>query len=410
MSAAMSQDVSAAYAGITRAGTIAYWGRVLRFALLGRDPQRVDEVSVWALCVPFRLWNRPCRYSGKTFGDLYSSGAKRPLRWLLPLRWVYLLFLFWWPLVALFRAIRHGFRGAGDRYRRDLARPDLALFHNKSEFSEREFAWMRPDYALGMFYAVEFDRTNKPFFALDGKHEFAEACARAALPMPKAFSSQEAAARGGEYIVKTPTADLGYGVFAASAKDLSELEDSTGLIVQERLRNHRALREMFSDGAPLSTFRVTTVVDPSSKKPVIWRTSIRIGRKGSVVDNTAQGGIWAQINRETGEIFAGVTKKSFNKRTKSVPGTYSAHPDTGVTFEGVKIPWWEEGRALALDAHEKLCPDALTLGWDVALAEDGPVLLEVNVWTTVYDYDPPDDAFSLGCDEIIRRLRETRRG
>jgi hypothetical protein len=396
------------YPEIAKAGTLAYWWRVIRFALFGQDPQRVDEVSVWALCVPFRMWNTPCRYSGKTFGDLYSSGTNKLTRWLLPLRWMYLAFLFLWPFVALFRALRQGLGGVGKRYRRDLARPDLALFHSKSEFSDREFAWMRPDFALGMFYAVEYDRTKKPFFALDDKLEFQKACARAGLPTPKTFTSQEAAKRGGEYIVKIPTADLGFGVFAASAEELAELEDSTGLLIQERLRNHPTLRAMFGDDAPLSTFRVTTVLDPTTGKPTIWRTSIRIGRKGSVVDNTAQGGIWSQIDRETGTIRAGVTKKSFNQRTRQTPGTYSAHPDTGITFEGAKIPWWDEGRKLALEAHEKLAPDALTLGWDVALAEDGPVLLEVNVWTTVYDYDPPDDAFSLGCQEIIRRLRATR--
>lgn len=395
---------------VPRSGALRYWGRVLRFALLGADPRTRDEVSVWALCVPFRLWNRPVRHSGKRFKDLYSSGVRKGLRAVLPLRWLYFWFLLLWPYAAFFRAIRQGFRGWRERMQRDLARPDLALFHSKSEFSDREFAWMRPDYALGMFYAVEFDRTNRAFFALDDKVRFGEACAQHGLPMPQAFTSQQAAKRGGQYIVKNPHADLGYGVFAASAEDLGELEDSTGLIVQERLRNHGKLRAIFSDEAPLSTFRVTTVIDPETKKPAIWRTSIRIGRKGSAVDNTAQGGIWSQINRDTGEIYAGVTKKSFNKRTKKSPGTYSAHPDTGIRFEGVQIPWWNEGRDLALRAHAALAPDALTMGWDVGLAEDHPVLLEVNIWTTVYDYDPPDDAYALGCDEIIRRLREIRKG
>lgn len=390
-------------------GLWAYWWRVLRFAVLGMDPRAVDDVSVWALCVPFRLWNERCRYSGQTFGELYSSGVRaKLLRAILPIRFVYFCFLWWWPLVALARALRHGTRGAKKRFRRDLARPDLALFHNKSEFSDREFAWMRPDYALGMFYAVDFARTNNPFYSLDGKLEFAAACARAGLPMPRSFSSQEAAARGGDYIVKNPTTDLGTGVFAVTGKDLAELEDSTGLIVQERLRNHRDLRRLIGDKAPLSTFRVTTVLDPDTRKPTIWRTSIRIGRHGSDVDNTAQGGIWSQINRDTGEILPGVTKKSFNKRTPKTPGTYSTHPDTGETFAGTKVPYWDEGRALALEAHEKLAPDALTLGWDVGIAEGGPVLLEVNVWTTVYDYDPPDDAFSLGCREIIARLANAR--
>jgi hypothetical protein len=393
---------------ILRGGLWAYWWRVIRFALLGADPRTIDEVSVWALCVPFRLWNRSARYSGQTFGDLYVKGSRRGLlRWL-PMRWAYLFFLFAWPFVALARALRHGPRGAKKRFRRDLARPDLALFHSESEFSDREFAWMRPDFALGMFYAVDFAKTRRTFYALDGKLEFVEACARAGLPVPRAFTSQEAAARGGTYIVKNPTLDLGSGVFAVSAADLAELEDSSGLLIQERLRNHRALRELFGEDAPLSTFRVTTVLDPSTGEPTIWRTSIRIGRKGSDVDNTAQGGIWSQIDKNTGEILPGVTKKSFNRRSAKYPGTFSAHPDTGETFAGTKVPYWDEGRALALEAHKKLAPEAFTLGWDVGLAESGPVLLEVNVWTTVYDYDPPDDAFTLGCNGILERLAKLR--
>jgi hypothetical protein len=390
-----------------RGGAFTWWWRVLRFAALGQDPRTIDEVSAWALCVPFRLWNRPCRYSGKTFGEIYGKSARRKLRRLLPLRFLYWLFLWLWPLAALARALRHG-RGVSERYRRDLAKPDLALFHSGAEFTAREFAWMRPDYALGMFYAVEYDRTRASFFRIDGKTEFVAACQQAGLPVPKSFTPREAAALGGRYIVKNPDADLGYGVFAVEASDLAELEDGSGLLIQERLRNHPALREVFGDDAPLSTFRVTTVRDPATGKVRVWRTAIRIGRKGSVVDNTAQGGIWSQIDTETGLILPGVTKKSFNKRTPREPGQYSSHPDTGREFAGMQVPWWDEGRALAVRAHETLAPDALTLGWDVGLAEGAPVLLEVNVWTTVYDYDPPDDAFSLGCGEIVRRLAALR--
>ncbi|MFN7131784.1 MAG: sugar-transfer associated ATP-grasp domain-containing protein [Myxococcales bacterium] len=80
------------------------------------------------------------------------------------------------------------------------------------------------------------------------------------------------------------------------------------------------------------------------------------------------------------------------------------HPDTGRPFAGIRVPWWDEGRRLALEAHRRLAPDALTLGWDVGLAAEAPVFLEVNVWTASYDYDPPDDAYAHDCALMLARL------
>jgi hypothetical protein len=53
------------------------------------------------------------------------------------------------------------------------------------------------------------------------------------------------------------------------------------------------------------------------------------------------------------------------------------HPDSGVVFEGYKIPYYEEAVALA-----KRCMDSFyglkSVGWDVAITTDGPVIIEGN--------------------------------
>jgi len=146
-------------------------------------------------------------------------------------------------------------------------------------------------------------------------------------------------------------------------------------------------------------------LDPVTGQPQISRCALRMGRDGSVVDNTAQGGIWSNIRLDTGELTPGVTRHSFGLYKAGRPLRYGNHPDSGKSFVGLKVPWWEEGRALALQAHATLAPDAPSLGWERALWETRPVLLEVNVWTVVYDYDPQNDAFTPGCDLILKRLK-----
>lgn len=381
-------------------GVIGYWRRIVRFALLGRLPEAPDDVSIWALCVPYRLWRAPRRYDGTTFEDAYTRGAGRS-RAFVPYRGLYLVFLFLWPFVAWLRALWR--RTEAPRYwRLFLARPDLSLLHPKSDYTEAEAAWSRPDFALGMYAAWDYSKTRADWHSLEDKGVFVKRAREAGLPIPPTVTSAEAIARGGQWICKDPTADLGYGVAWLTAEELAEVDDHHEIVVQERLYNHPALP--FPKDAPLSTLRVITLLDANGE-PTVSRCAVRIGRSGSPVDNTQQGGIWCRVDLETGELCAGVKKDDFGVWEDGHPIRHGEHPDNGRSFVGVRVPWFDEGRRLALEAHRKLAPDAPSLGWDVALAAEAPVLLEVNVWTVCYDYDPQTDAFTPSIDLILRRLR-----
>jgi hypothetical protein len=377
--------------------TFQWWGRIWRMAVRGQPPRAEADVPVWALCVPFRLWHRQYRFDGKVFHVAY--GGKR--MWWLPLRALYLGFLAFWPFVALLRSLHHPEKRRW--YRNALARPDLAMLHPESDWTDREMQWMRPDYALSMLYAVEFARTRAEHFWLDDKTRFLERARNEGLPLPPTVTADEAIARGGEWVVKDPTRDLGYGVEIMDARELAKFEDKDELIVQERLRNHPDLLKAYPDDAPLSSLRVITLLDEETGKPRVLRCAVRMGRAGMPVDNTQQGGIWANLDAE-GRFTAGVTKHDVGTWKDGKPVRHGVHPDSGRSFVGLKVPWFEEGRRMALDAHERLLPGVLTVGWDIALAATGPVFLELNVWTTCYDYDPPDDAFGPCCRAILRRL------
>lgn len=101
----------------------------------------------------------------------------------------------------------------------------------------------------------------------------------------------------------------------------------------------------------------------------IFGTFMRMGRKGSVVDNAGAGGIFVRIDEETGRIISdGHTEQG---------EVYVQHPDSGVTFKGFQIPQWQELRELAVQCHYEL-PEHKYVGWDFALTKNGWVMLEGN--------------------------------
>jgi hypothetical protein len=65
---------------------------------------------------------------------------------------------------------------------------------------------------------------------------------------------------------------------------------------------------------------------------------------------------------------------------------FSAHPKTGIPFATVRLPHWPAARLLVCRAALVFAP-IRTVGWDVALTTEGPVLVEGNVW-----WDPPNES------------------
>jgi hypothetical protein len=53
------------------------------------------------------------------------------------------------------------------------------------------------------------------------------------------------------------------------------------------------------------------------------------------------------------------------------------HPDSDQLFEGFAIPMWSEAVDLARRAHETF-PSMHFIGSDIAILQDGPVLVEGN--------------------------------
>ncbi|MDR1409447.1 MAG: hypothetical protein LBJ12_04105 [Oscillospiraceae bacterium] len=95
----------------------------------------------------------------------------------------------------------------------------------------------------------------------------------------------------------------------------------------------------------------------------------RIGNGSGVADNFHSGGMTVAVDMEHGMLVG----TAFNAAREH----FTAHPTTGIVFEGFQIPYWQA--ALAMCREAALVNDNVNvIGWDVAFTPSGPLLIEGN--------------------------------
>lgn len=168
-------------------------------------------------------------------------------------------------------------------------------------------------------------------------------------------------------------ADCTYASGRGVALSLSELYDvlrdlsfEHPVILQPRLANHPELCAISGKG--LSTVRVVTMRDISGRIEVAL-ACFRMAVGPLVADNFAGGGLASPVALEDGRLGAAVFK--------SRPGSLARHPDTGAPILGRCLPRWAEVKQVALAAHRAFEP-LPSIGWDIAIGESGPVIVEGN--------------------------------
>jgi hypothetical protein len=139
-------------------------------------------------------------------------------------------------------------------------------------------------------------------------------------------------------------------------------------VIQRRLDGDARLAGLFRPR--LWSVRALVLVGPSG--PVIHGAVAKIASGKNPADNFwLQGNMLGAIELETGLIGRVV------RGTGAEMSLNEAHPDTKRPIVRILIPQWEALTRLVISAAEIL-PYIRTQSWDVALAADGPVLLEVN--------------------------------
>ncbi len=375
-----------------------YYRRTIDLAVTGRRPTTSEEFLTWSFIAPLRLWNQECRHEGHTFADYYLGHLEAmPLQSVLRTRPAYATTVALWPLLAAVAAA--GRNDPWQQWHAGMRRPDARLRFPDRELTDTELTSIRPDLSLAVFYADEWARYAPAYHRLDDKNVFVAACKGIGLPTPRTYTRGEVPADA-TLVIKDPREDQGRGVRVLTSEQIAALPTDVAWQIQDRLINHPDLQRLLPAGAPLSTLRVVTVRPPTGE-PAVAMTSWRMGMAGELVDNRPGRRIIAAVDPETGRIGHA-----------EAPGPAGAplltrHPQSEYDFTGEFLPDWQRIREVCESAHRELTPNAPTVGWDIAVTPDGPLLIELNLAAGYSCKEFDDDRLTPATEAVLARWTES---
>ena len=140
------------------------------------------------------------------------------------------------------------------------------------------------------------------------------------------------------------------------------------LIFQVCLRPHPALAKL--NATSINTVRVNTYVNAQRGEICLMPTHMRIGRKGSRVDNAHAGGMIIGVDEE-----GWLTKRALGEWGQ----LFDRHPDSGQVFEGYQVPMVPQMLEAAKRLHSTFV-NMEFISWDFTVDDqDRLILIEVNL-------------------------------
>jgi hypothetical protein len=149
---------------------------------------------------------------------------------------------------------------------------------------------------------------------------------------------------------------------------LSKQSRSAPIILQPRLRNHPTIAPLSSTA--LCTARIMTCRGYDSM-PEVMGSLFRAPVESRSVDNYSQGGLASGVDTD------GVLGPAVCKQLPNGMRRVDVHPVTGARITGMQLPFWHEAKELVVAAH-LLYPQFPSIGWDVAITAEGPIMIEAN--------------------------------
>jgi hypothetical protein len=156
--------------------------------------------------------------------------------------------------------------------------------------------------------------------------------------------------------------------------DLFQKVAQSSYLFQETVKQHPEMNRL--NESCLNTLRLDTFIDLDGKIEII-SAYLRSSMVNNYIDNITSGGCGILIDMATGRLdqFAYMSLKDGGISLQS------KHPVTQTKFSDFIIPHFEEAKKLVIKVAGYV-PDLRLIGWDVAISESGPVLIEGNS-----DYD-----------------------
>lgn len=206
--------------------------------------------------------------------------------------------------------------------------------------------------------------------------------------------------KSGKIVIKNALGQCGWDVEILKIVDFNRdkliayMEQKNYDLAEEYIIQHSLLSNLSPTG--LNTIRVITQINKTGGVDILG-ARLRISVNNHV-DNLASGNIACVIDISTGIVTGPAVYSDITKH----PVTH--HPVTGVKIIGFQIPLWSEIIRLAIEAalHR---PENRSIGWDIALTESGPELIEGNHnWCKILWQIPENKGMKEQLDNYLREL------
>lgn len=240
------------------------------------------------------------------------------------------------------------------------------IFDNKAEFNSRFKEFMGRDYLL-------LNKDNFPEFRkfVEGKERF---------------------------IVKPNDNSCGIGVEVINVKDIADFKalherliNNDQALAEDFIVQAEAMNELYA--ASVNTFRVISFLKDDEVH--VLKVILKIGN-GGLVDNFSNGGMYTFVNEE-GFIYVPAIDERGN--------IFEVHPISNTKIVGFKVPQYSEICEL-VKKMGKVIPQMPYIGWDIAVTDKGPVVVEGNNFSGIFQVKPSISGIKTGDLPNFRRYMD----
>ena len=187
---------------------------------------------------------------------------------------------------------------------------------------------------------------------------------------------------GHEYVIAKPNdGECGHGIEKIRLADFASLDEAVAYLRQPE-KNFGVVEDLLIQHPEMSRL-YPYAVNCMRMATVYWKgeshllySVLKTGNHGKFVGNLENGGYACHMDLETGKV----TGPGHTNKQELV----EEHPMTGVRFEGFQVPYFEEACELAKRAAA-VVPTVGYIGWDMAITENGPAIIEGNHFAA-YDF------------------------
>ncbi len=153
-----------------------------------------------------------------------------------------------------------------------------------------------------------------------------------------------------------------------------EILQNNSNLIEQCISQHDEINKLY-DGA-VNTMRIFTFVTDNNDV-VVLNSIFKIGN-GGVTDNFSSGSMYTFLD-DNGIILTPAIDQKDNYFTE--------HPISKIKITGFKVPMYKEACQMVKEAA-LIIPSVRYVGWDIAITNDGPVIIEGNSYPGIFQMKP----------------------